>query len=433
MHRRDLLRASLALGALSTIPARARAEGDSDEAIPFDPADWPSVRDQFALSRDWNHMTMFLLASHPKPVAEAIERHRRGLDDNPTHYWHDHVREQRARVREAAVRYMGGDADHIALTDSTTMGLGLLYGSVHLAPDEEAVYTTHCHYSTQMALQHRADLTGAKVRAVSLYADPATASVDEIVTNTRRAIGEKTRVLAVTWVHSCTGVKLPIRAMADVVEEVNAGRDPADRVLFCVDGVHGFGIEDVRAEDLGCDFFVAGTHKWIFGPRGTGVLWGRAEAWKRAAPIIPSFGVLTGAWMGLADAEDAVPGDYMTPGGFHSFEHRWALAEAFDFHLHVGKARVQERIHGLNSRAKAAISEMPHVTLHTPIDPELSSGILCFEVEGLTPREVVERFHDRRVIASSSPYRVSYPRLAPSLLNDEAQVDEAVEVLRSMG
>ena len=57
---------------------------------------------------------------------------------------------------------------------------------------------------------------------------------------------------------------------------------------------------------------------------------------------------------------------------------------------------------------------MPHVTLHTPIDPELSSGILCFEVEGLSPFEVVDRFHERRVIASSSPYRVSYPRLAPS-------------------
>jgi selenocysteine lyase/cysteine desulfurase len=432
MQRRDLLRASLALGALTTLPVHARAEGDSDEASAFDPGDWSSVRDQFTLSRDWNHMTMFLLASHPKPVAEAIERHRRGLDDNPTHYWHDHVREQRALVREAAVRYMGGDADYIALTDSTTMGLGLLYGSVHLEPEQEIVYTTHCHYSTQMALQHRAELTGAKVRAVPLYADPATTSVDEIVANTRRAIGEKTRVLAVTWVHSCTGVKLPIRAMADVVEEVNAERDPADRVLFCVDGVHGFGIEDVRVEDLGCDFFVAGTHKWIFGPRGTGVLWGRAEAWKHAAPIIPSFGMLTGAWMGRANAADAVPGDFMTPGGFHSFEHRWAVAEAFDFHLQLGKSRVQERIHSLNSRAKAALSEMAHVTLHTPIDPELSAGIICFEVDGLSPREVVDRFHERRVIASSSPYRVSYPRLAPSLLNDEAQVDEAVEVLRSM-
>lgn len=432
MQRRDLLRASLALGALSTLPVRARAEGDSDEAGAFDPGDWSSVRDQFTLSRDWNHMSMFLLASHPKPVAEAIERHRRGFDDNPAHYWHDHSRDQRALVREAAVRYMGGDADYIALTDSTTMGLGLLYGSVHLEPEQEIVYTTHCHYSTQMALQHRADLTGAKVRAVPLYADPSTTTVDEIVANTRRAIGEKTRVLAVTWVHSCTGVKLPIRAMADVVDEVNAGRDPADRVLFCVDGVHGFGIEDVRIDELGCDFFVAGTHKWIFGPRGTGVVWARPGAWDHVTPVIPSFGPNTGAWLGALSWDQVPSGARMTPGGFHSFEHRWALAEAFRFHLAIGKQRVQERIHGLNTMTKSAMAGMKHVRLHTPTDPELSAGIICFEVEGLEPMTVVERFAEQGITASSSPYRVSYPRLAPSLMNDEAEIERTMQVLRTM-
>ena len=30
----------------------------------------------------------------------------------------------------------------------------------------------------------------------------------------------------------------------------------------------------------------------------------------------------------------------MTPGGYHSFEHRWALGEAFRFHLAIGKQRV---------------------------------------------------------------------------------------------
>ncbi len=430
MQRRQLLQAGLSLGALSTTAILPKAAARAP--LPLDAGDWSSIRDQFALSRSWTHMSMFLLASHPRPVAEAIERHRRGLDENPAVYLQGHRLELQTAVREAAASYMGGSADRIALTDSTTMGLGLLYGTLDMRPDQEAVCTTHCHYATQMSLQHRAEHTGAKVRHVSLYADPAQVSVDEVVANTRRAITDKTRVLAVTWVHSCTGVKIPIRAMSEVVAEINAERAPDDRVIFCVDGVHGFGIEDQSIDELGCDFFVAGTHKWIFGPRGTGVLWAREGAWEAAAPVIPSFGMNGGVWRGQLEAADVTQGDLMTPGGFHSFEHRWALKEAFEFHLQLGKARVQARIHELNSRMKAAMSEMSHVKLHTPLRPELSAGIICFEVDGLEPVKVKERFLGEKIVASVSPYRVTYPRLAPSLINDEDEVDRAMKVLRAM-
>jgi selenocysteine lyase/cysteine desulfurase len=435
MKRRAFLqRAGLSLGAVTTATAATRA-GTSprrETSRPFQPDDWSSVREQFPLSRSSIHMSMFLLASHPRPVAEAIERHRRGLDENPAAYVYGNIRKMDPKTRAAAAEYMGGSPDQIALTDSTTMGLGLVYGSLHLEPHQEAVCTTHCHYSTQMSLQHRAERTGANVRHATLYADPARTSVDEIVTNTRRAITDRTRVFAVTWTHSCTGVKLPIKAMSAVVRDINASRDPKDRVIFCVDGVHAFGIENVRIDELGCDFFIAGTHKWIFGPRGTGVIWARPKAWAEATPIIPSFGRNGEVWRGRLTPDQVVVGDLMTPGGFHSFEHRWAVSEAFRFHLQIGKARVQQRIHELNSMAKAAMAEMPHVTVHTPLSPELSAGIICFEVDGYTPDQVVEEFVRHDIMASKSPYRVSYPRLAPSLINNEDEVERCMRVLRAM-
>ena len=43
----------------------------------------------------------------------------------------------------------------------------------------------------------------------------------------------------------------------------------------------------------------------------------------------------------------------MTPGGFHSFEHRWALAEAFAFHRAIGKRRVADRTRELATDLKA--------------------------------------------------------------------------------
>jgi isopenicillin-N epimerase len=46
-------------------------------------------------------------------------------------------------------------------------------------------------------------------------------------------------------------------------------------------------VEDETVAQMGCDFFVAGTHKWIFGPRGTGLIWAKAGVWKTMRQIFP--------------------------------------------------------------------------------------------------------------------------------------------------
>jgi selenocysteine lyase/cysteine desulfurase len=171
----------------------------------------------------------------------------------------------------------------------------------------------------------------------------------------------------------------------------------------------------------------------MFGPRGTGIIWARPEAWARLTPVIPGFGASYGAWLGMLPAEAVPVGDLMTPGGFHSFEHRWALPEAFALHAAIGPARVHERITALNTRCKEGLAGMKHVTVHTPMDPALSAGIIAFEIEDVTPDEYVERLYETGIIASTSPYRVSYPRLAPSLINDEAEVDRAVQAVADLG
>jgi selenocysteine lyase/cysteine desulfurase len=258
------------------------------------------------------------------------------------------------------------------------------------------------------------------VRTIALYAESAQASVDEVVGNLAKGLTAKTRVVAVTWVHSSTGVRLPIAEMSRAIADANKGRDEKDRILFCVDGVHGLGIVDTMLPALGCDFFVAGTHKWVLGPRGTGVWWGRADAWPHVQPTIPPFG-----------AHDQ-PGTLHSPGGFHSYEHRWALNEAFRFHLALGKPRVQDRILDLNQRIRDGLAGMPHISLATPRSRGLSAGINCFDVRGMNPGDAVHRLAQRNIVASESPYARSYVRLAGSLLVNESQVDEALEAVRTL-
>lgn len=116
----------------------------------------------------------------------------------------------------------------------------------------------------------------------------------------------------------------------------------------------------------------------------------------------------------------------MAPGGFHAYEHVWAAAAAFRMHRRMGRDRVAARIRALNEQCKAGLAANPRVKLHTPMDPALSAGLVVFEVEGVAPAEVVKQLAARNIIATTSPYAVTYARLAPSLVNTPEEVERAV-------
>ncbi|MCA1659632.1 MAG: aminotransferase class V-fold PLP-dependent enzyme, partial [Verrucomicrobiaceae bacterium] len=371
---------------------------------PVNFGNWESIRQQFPISTEYIHLSSFFLAAHPRPVHEAIENYRRELDANPLAAVEEEEFGKRLRVERVVAEYVGGKPNEIALTDSTTMGLALIYHGLPFKAGDEILTTAHDHYAHHESIRLAAERVGAKLRKIALFDAPDKASEAEIVERIRKAITPKTRALGVTWVQSSSGVRLPIRSIARAVAEANKGRSENDRLLLVVDGVHGTGAVDETIAEMGADFFSAGTHKWMFGPRGTGFIWGKAENWKLMRPLIPSFADGPyGAWMA-----DRSPGEteaeWVSPGGFHSFEHRWALPSAFDFHRHIGRAEIAKRIEQLNTMAKDGLSKIAKVKLHTPREPALSAGVICFDIEGMKPAAVVERLLAKKVIASETPY-----------------------------
>jgi selenocysteine lyase/cysteine desulfurase len=390
------------------------------EAAP-DLRDWRAVRAEFRLEPGRIHLTSFLLAAHPRPVRSAIERHRRGLDTDPVNYLHANEGRLTGNVRAAAGTFLGVPAEEIALTDSTTMGLGLLYTRLALRPGDEVLTTEHDFYATHEALR----LSGARVQRVRLYDDPRRASVDEIVDRLRRGLSGRTRAVALTWVHSSTGVKLPLRDIAAGLPE---------RVLLCVDGVHGFGAEAAAIRDLRCNAFASGCHKWLYGPRGTGILWAGDRVREVLRPAIPSFDdrAAYGAWLSGTAPAGIPDGPRLTPGGFHSFEHRWALSEAFRFHEAIGRRRVETRVRALARRLKTGLSEIRRVRLRTPAADAVSAGLVCFEVAGAAADDVVRRLAARRIVAGVTPYSQRYVRLGPGIVNSPAEVDAAVQAIAAL-
>jgi selenocysteine lyase/cysteine desulfurase len=417
--------AALSGGALVDAAAARRARPDPRWAS------WSSVRAQFRLDPRLTHFSNFILASHPKPVRQAIARHRAALDADPQTYESANSFALEHEAASAAAAYLGTDPDLVALTDSTTMGLALVYRTFQLRAGDEVLTTEHDHYSTHESLRFRALADGVTVRKARLYPPrtPELATANGVVEALRQSIGPRTRLVAITWVHSSTGAKLPVRSIADAIQGVNAARPPDQRITLVVDGVHALGAEAFEVGKLGCDVFVAGCHKWLWGPRGTGLVWANPAAWGRMSPVIPSFDPRAyGAWIAGATST-APPGPAMTPGGFHSFEHRWALPAAFAFHQAIGPQRIARRTLALSRRLRERIADVPGLALRSP-GGALGSGVVCLEVAGRAPAEVVGALRSRYgIVASVTPYAVQFVRVGTSCLNTRREVDRLVRAL----
>src|SRR5438874_416888 len=339
LNRRGFV-ASVGWSFLASAAARGDAPKPAAAAGAENFSDWSQVRVQFDLSPEWLHFSQFYIVSHPRPVREAIERYRRMLDANPfatvehgmgfAAFLGQQSQDVAfpVRVQQAAAQYLGGRPDEVALTDSTTTGLALIYNGLTLTPGDEILTTTHDHYVHHEAIRLAAERNGASWRRIALYDAPE-------------------------------------------------------------------------------------------------------KNWALLRPTIPSFysSEPFAAWEDGHPPQTPTRAAWVSPGGFKAYEHQWAMAEAFEFHRRIGRARIAARIAALNTQCKEALAAIPRVKVLTPRDAALSAGIICFEVQGRTPEETVQRLLERKVIASTSPYKVTHARLAPSLVNDERQVEAAVRAV----
>src|SRR5216684_5817529 len=103
MYRRDfLVRTGHLVGAVALTSALREAHAFAPAQLEPASMSWEEFRASFNLAPDLIHMSGFFLASHPKPVRDAIEMYRRALDANPIEYWFANITNSEAAVAATA-------------------------------------------------------------------------------------------------------------------------------------------------------------------------------------------------------------------------------------------------------------------------------------------------------------------------------------------
>ena len=221
----------------------------------------PIPRYEFPVADRFRYLDHATLAAPPTMVAHAIAREASGATMLGSTA-EDRRIERQERVRTDAAAVLGVPSDDVTFTGNTTHGMSIVATGLSWQPGDVVVVADHDHPLTTAPWQALAD-RGVEVRTVAV--DEPTWSVDPArFDDALEAAGGRARAVVVSWVNAARGWRHDLAALAAVAHAHDA--------WLVVDLIQGLGVIPADLSAWGVDAAVAGGHKWLLGPEGTGLL-----------------------------------------------------------------------------------------------------------------------------------------------------------------
>ncbi len=219
----------------------------------------------------------------PQAVIDAIVHYYGRINSNV--HRGVHTLSQRATdafeaTRGKLQRLVNAEFEHeIIYTTGTTGSINLVAHGFRslLSPGDEVVVSQLEHHSNLVPWQMLAQHTGATLRYIPILAD-GSLDLDEA----QRLINPKTKLLAFNHISNALGTVNPVVKLTEWAHAVGA--------CVVVDGAQGLPHRPVDVQAMGVDFYAGSAHK-MYGPTGTGMLYGRTE-WLEKLPPYQGGGVM---------------------------------------------------------------------------------------------------------------------------------------------
>ena len=212
----------------------------------------------------------------PQAVIDAIVHYYGRINSNV--HRGVHTLSQRATdafeaTRGKLQRLVNAEFEHeIIYTTGTTGSINLVAHGFRslLSPGDEVVVSQLEHHSNLVPWQMLAQHTGATLRYIPILAD-GSLDLDEA----QRLINTKTKLLAFNHISNALGTVNPVAKLTEWAHAVGA--------CVVVDGAQGLPHRPVDVQAMGVDFYAGSAHK-MYGPTGTGMLYGRTEWLEKLPP-----------------------------------------------------------------------------------------------------------------------------------------------------
>lgn len=315
-------------------------------------------------------------AQKPKCVIETEQEYYEAQNANVhrgVHYLSDLATRKYEAVREIVRQFLNATSEkEIIFTKGTTDGINLVastFGRKYLQPGDEVLITEMEHHSNIVPWQIIGEERGATLKVI-----PVNERGEISLADVERLITEKTKIVSVVHVSNTLGTINPV---AEII-----GLAHSKGIPVLVDGAQAVPHMAVDVQALDADFYVFSAHK-LFGPTGTGVLYGK-EKWLNALPPYQGGGDMIDVVTFEKTTWNALP--YKFEAGTPNIAGVIGMGRAIEYVQEVGLEGIGKHEHDLLDYTTAQLSEIPGLRIIGTAANKAS--VISFVVEGIHPSDL---------------------------------------------
>lgn len=372
---------------------------------------WEFLKSQFSLKEGLLYFNNGSLGPSPEYVIDRNEKFRRLLDSFPSKYMWGGWNDDKEDVRKSVAKYLSVDPETIGLIHNTSEGMNLFARSFNLKAGDEVILADHEHKTGVAPFKYYCESRGVKLVRPVLPVLPS--SEEEIVDIYRKAITKRTRLISMVHMTNTNGMILPVKKVSEVAHK--------QEIHVCVDAAQTISMIRTDLNDLGCDFYAASGHKWMWGPKGTGILYAVKSKQHLLKPLMVSNN-----W---EERSIRMFEDYNT----RNLPELLGLGAAVEFNNIIGQEKKEKRIFELKHYFREKMNDDARFIFKTPLADNLSAGIQVVEVAGKNVNKAAAFLIEKHNIdcRPMTSHKLNALRISLSPFNTIADIDILIDALRS--
>jgi selenocysteine lyase/cysteine desulfurase len=363
----------------------------------------------------------------PRSVLDAVTSHLHREANFGGYESSDDAASAVSDAYAGVARLLGTHPRNVAVVENSTVAFFQALAAFDFRPRDVIVTTRNDYVSNQLAYLALARRHGVEIRRA---ANLATGEADQ--QSVRELLRDpRTRLLAVTWVPTNSGLVQPVEALGEIAE--SAG------VPYLIDACQAVGEIPVDVARLRCDFLSATARKFLRGPRGIGFLYVSDRALQRGD--YPLYIDMRGADWRTPDSFDLAPDARRFENWEFAYSLVLGLGEAARYALSVGVERGGRRARELAAALRTKLNTLGGFRV---LDRGKDlAAIVTVDVPGWDASTLVTALRRRGINTSASlrAYAVidmaeknanSALRISPHYYNTEAELDVLLDALKSL-
>lgn len=311
----------------------------------------------------------------PEAVLKAMDDYYRHANANihrATHLLSERATALYEGGRAKAAAFLNApDMRTMVFTKGTTDGINLVaqsYGRSTLKPGDEILLSWLEHHSNIVPWQLVAEQTGAVIKVVPIN------EAGELEQDAYASLlSPRTKIVAMGHVSNALGTINPVKAMVAQAHAAGA--------VVLVDGAQAAPHLVIDVQDLDCDFYVLSSHK-MFGPTGTGVLYGRPSLLE-AMPPYQGGGDMIASVTFEQTLFNQVP--YKFEAGTPNMAGVVGLGAAIDYLAGIDREAALAHEDAVLDYATAQVKQLPGARIIG--EARHKTGVLSFTLEGVHPHD----------------------------------------------